>query len=222
MKNLFCTYCLAFILVGLAGCEDPLIEDVIPPSFSEKTLLNPDDIYLYNVGSDIGVRLDPLVNDSIKVDVSVSYSIPEHGTITFIQNEGWFYKPEPDFFGQDHITYTICYDDVCSSAPITMHVEAPLDLNNCSFQINGEEVETLMDQPIAIRIFENDIVCPYMGSSIRSPEKGTFTTYSYSGSFKNIVYVYIPPKGFVGTDTFRYKLFTDGADIEAWCTITVK
>lgn len=207
-------------LLGLVACDDHF-EDNVPSSFL-KTQANPDDIYLYNSADPIGVRLDPLVNDSIKVDVGISYSTPEHGSITFIQNEGWFYKPEANFIGLDHITYSICAGDKCVSAPIIMHVEAPPDLSNCTFEINGESVETLKDQPIAIRIFENDVVCPYSGSGIFAPEKGTFTTYSYSGSFKNIVYVYYPPKGFTGTDRFRYKLFTNGPDIQAYCTITVK
>lgn len=222
MKKPLFNYFLICLLLAFAACDDPF-EDEVPESFLLETQINPDDIYLYGGFTDgLGVRLDPLVNDSIKVDASVSYSTPEHGTITFIQNEGWFYKPDQDFFGQDHIMYTVCIETKCFSALITMHVEAPIDLNNCTFEINGESVETLKDQPIAIRIYGNDTVCPYMGGSLFAPEKGRFDTFSYSGSFKNIVYVYYPPKGFVGTDRFKYKLFTNGQELEAWCTIIVK
>ena len=204
----------------MAACDDSL-EDAIPKSFAA-IQVNADDIYMINAGDPNGVRLDPLVNDTIKVDVSVSYSTPGHGTISFIPDEGWFYKPNPDFTGRDYITYTVCHLGDCLSAPITMVVEEPVDLNACTFAINGEAVETTKDHPIAIRIFENDVVCPYQGSSIFSPEKGTFNTFTYSGSFKNIVYVYYPPKGFVGTDRFKYRLFTSDGDLETFCTITVK
>jgi hypothetical protein len=103
-----------------------------------------------------------------------------------------------------------------------MVVEQPLDLNTCGFEIVNESVEINHDEYIEIRIFDNDSVCPYMGSTIFAPEKGTFTTYTYSGTFRNTVYVYYPPKGYVGSDTFKYRLFTDNGFIEAHCNITIK
>jgi hypothetical protein len=211
---------LILFLMGCTACDESF-EDAIPKTFF-MVQVNPDDIHMYNSGDENGLRLDPLVNDSIKVDVTISYSTPLFGSIQFIKDEGWFYKPNLGYYGLDNIIYTICYTGGCSSASITMYVEAPVDLNNCTFEINGESIETAKDAPIAIRIFENDTVCPYMGSSLSSPEKGRFETFSYSGTFKNIVYVYYPPKGYVGTDRFKYKLFTNGADIEAYCEITIK
>lgn len=176
---------------------------------------------MYNSGDPYGVRLDPLLNDSIKVDVGVSYDPPHSGTVTFIQNEGWFYRPDPDFYGVDIFDYAVCYGQDCLTATITMHVEEPLDLSTCLPQINGESVQTRKDQPIAIRIFINDTACPYQGSSLQSPEKGNFDVYAYSGSFKNIIYVYYPPKGYVGTDRFTYKLFTADGDLTAQCEVTI-
>lgn len=209
------------LLFAMTACEDNF-EDTIPESFF-KVLINPDEIYIYGGGSSYGTRLDPLLNDSIKVDVTVSYSTPTAGTISFIPNEGWYYKPNEGFIGVDRFSYTVCMDGKCASAPITMHVEAPLDPNTCANQLIGEAVETKKGQPIEIRIFLNDIVCPSnVGNSINSPEKGTFNTYSYSGTVKNIVYVYYPPKGYVGTDRFKYKIFTPDGDIEVYCTITIK
>ena len=222
MKTSFRIYMLACLFpIALTACDEEF-QDIKPESFF-MIQLNPDDIYMYNSGNPLGVRLDPLVNDSIKVDVSISYSTPLFGTISFVRDEGWFYKPKPDFFGIDNITYTVCYEDDCFSASITMYVEHPYDPANCTYAINGESVEAEKDQPLAIRIFDNDVVCPYYGSYISSPEKGTFDTFTYSGSFKNTVYVYYPPKGFVGTDRFKYKLYTrDGGTLETYCTITVK
>ena len=209
------------ILLALTACDQEF-EDVKPKSFF-MIQLNPDDIYMYNGGDPLGVRLDPLVNDSIKVDVSISYSTPRFGAISFIRDEGWFYKPHADFVGIDNIAYTVCYEDECFTASITMYVEPPYDPTNCVYAINGESVETEKNQPLAIRIFDNDVVCPYYGTSISSPEKGTFDTFTYSGSFKNTVYVYYPPKGFVGTDRFKYELYTsDGRTLQTYCTITVK
>ena len=218
-KPFFLGHWVAILFLLLMGCDDGVI-DTVPSSFLQ-TEVNPDDIYLYANPDNYGVRLDPLVNDSIKVNVDVSYSSPNFGTITFIENEGWFYKPNAGFTGVDKVTYTVCHEDECLSALITLYVEDPPDLSNCEFQINGESVETKKNNPVAIRIFANDIVCPYQGSGLSSPEKGSFKAYSYSGSFKNTVYVYFPPKGFVGTDRFSYKLYTNEGFLEAKCTITV-
>lgn len=208
----------ALITVSLNACDEEF-EDKIPVNFST-IQLNPDDIFLYP-GSEYGVRLDPLVNDSIKVEVTISYNNPSFGTLTFIQNEGWFYKPNQGFIGIDNIIYTVCYKQECYSAPITLHVEQPLDITTCTTVVNNESVTTARNQPIGIPIFQNDVACLYQGSSIFAPTKGTFTTYTYSGNFKNTVYVYYPPKNFTGTDQFKYRLFTSDGYIEGICNITI-
>lgn len=219
-KTTFTTAIICLLSLAFSACEEEPLVDSIPPSFLEVTL-NPDLIYIYNTGSPTGVRLDPLVNDSIKIDVNLSFSTPSHGVINFIENEGWFYIANANFIGTDYITYTVCKQDACANSVITMQVEALPDFNNCTFSITGENVQTKKDKPIAIRIFDNDVVCPYMGSSIQSPEKGHFDYYTYSGTYKNTVYVYFPPKGFVGTDRFRYRLFTPDGYLETYCTITI-
>jgi hypothetical protein len=212
--------CSSLLFLSLVGCNEPF-EDTIPESFF-KTQLNPDEIYIYSGGPSYGVRLDPLLNDSIKVPVNITYSNPAHGIISFIPNEGWYYKSNDGFIGVDQFNYTACYQGQCLSSSIKMHIEEPPDLTNCAYQLVGESVETNKNQPIEIRIFINDTVCQYVGNSIASPEKGTFKVYSYSGSIKNIVYVYFPPKGFIGTDRFKYKIFTPDGDMETYCTITIK
>ncbi|MFZ5973741.1 MAG: Ig-like domain-containing protein [Bacteroidota bacterium] len=214
-----CIFVSALFLT-LAACNDPFTGDEVPVVF-EKIQLNADEVYIYAGGASEGVRLDPLLNDSIKVPVIVSYSTPQSGTIQFITHEGWFYKANEGFIGTDTFTYTVCYQGTCSTAPITLHVEKPLQGDECRYELNGESVTTKKDQPLEIRIFANDVICPYQGSSINKPEKGTFTSYAYSGNLKNIVYVYFPPKGFVGTDRFRYKIFTPAGDLEVYCNITI-
>jgi hypothetical protein len=223
MKNLIRPFLLVSVLLtALSSCDDDFNpeDDKIPQTFFMMQL-NPDDIHMFNAGN-YQVRLEPLNNDSIKVEATVSYSTPLHGTISFIANEGWFYKPDADFFGLDNITYTVCHAEGCGSASITMYVEEPFDPETCVFAITGEDIETTKDASIHIPIFENDIACTYHGMSIESPEKGTFASYSYSGNYKNTVVVYFPPKGFTGTDRFRYRLNTPDGPMEAYCNITVK
>lgn len=214
-----------FFLIGLAisvslvGCGGDE-EDSPPPAF-KNIVLRPDVIYIYNGNVEEGTRLDPLLNDSIKVAATINYSTPSHGVISFIANEGWFYKPEEGFFGVDEIEYTLCHQKTCVSTTITVHVEEPMNWETCMYSITGESVSTTVNTPIEIRIFANDVVCPMNGFGMNSPEKGTFSTYSYSGSYKNTVYVYYPPKDFVGADRFSYKIFTDDGDKQVYCNITI-
>lgn len=215
MKNLF-KIALLCALAGIFGCEEDG-QDVVPKSFVIE--LRPDDIYVVNVGE---TRLDPLVNDTIAVEATVSYSTPLHGTIRFIQNEGWFYKANAGYTGLDNIEYTVCVvDGDCFRSNITVYVENPYDPATCTYQINPESVTTEMNQSVEIRLFLNDQVCPYIGSSVFSPERGRFTAYSYSGTLKNIVYVYYPPANFRGTDRIRYRLATPDGFLEAFCTVTI-
>ncbi|MGK7390472.1 MAG: Ig-like domain-containing protein [Candidatus Cyclobacteriaceae bacterium M2_1C_046] len=210
MKRKFPILILIFTAALLiTGCEETT-EDVIPPQFFDVEL-RPDDIYMYNAGSEdsYGVRLDPLLNDSIRVSVNVTYSDPQHGIVYFLENEGSYYKPDPDFLGIDSLTYTVCSSNSCKTEKITMIVEAPLDWENCSPEINEEHVITTVNTPIEIRIFLNDVMCGFNAIEVRSPEKGTFTTYSYSGTYKNTVYVYHPPRNFTGTDSFKYRVWED-------------
>lgn len=198
-----------------------VVDDELPgrPVSENQMRLASDDIYLYTEGSGTAVRLDPTLNDSIHGETHVSFGTASSGEITFVENEGWFYKPDPGFLGTDTFIYTVCSSHVCASETIRMHVEEYLP--NCNFELYDEQVITQKDTPIEIRVFMNDTACNYQGMDLFSPDKGTFATYSYSGSFKNIVYVYYPPKGFSGTDHFRYKLRNGMETLEGECTITV-
>lgn len=210
------------IMVCLFGSCDEVHDDIVPAVF-ENLLLNPDDVYIYNGGSEYGVRLDPLLNDSIKVAVTMSYSTPKHGTIRFIENEGWFYKANAGFYGIDSIRYTACNGPNCGTSLIRMFVEQAPDWSVCETSVQNESYETTRDKPIEIRLFINDTICPFSGWFIRAPQYGKAFTYSYSGSHKNVVYVYTPPKGFTGTDTFRYWIYPNGGgEVAGVCTITVK
>jgi len=220
MKNVLLIMALAFMpLVFLSCSGDDVEPDIIPKKF-EQIELRADEIYVYNGGSTLGTRLDPLLNDSIKVAVNITYSTPISGIVTFIDNEGWFYKPNDNFFGDDSLTYTACYGAECQSAQIKLHVEQPLD-GSCVPELNGETVTVQKDQPTEIRLFSNDVICPMTGWGLSAPDHGTFATYSYAGGYKNTVYVYYPPSGFVGTDRFTYRIFTDTGTVQVTCTINV-
>lgn len=213
---------LAFLLV-LGAC-DTVTEDVVP-SFFKEFALYPDEIYTFNTTSGFILRLDPLANDSIKAEVNVTYSQPLHGRLLpdFDGPGTMGYVPEEDFYGTDSLNYTVCISSKCQTELIKVIVEEVIDPATCQTQLVGETLETIVNTTKQLRIFLNDIVCyndTYGGTSIYSPVKGTFETIEYSGSYKNTIYVYIPPKDYRGEDSFRYRVYTS-RDRSTYQEITV-
>jgi hypothetical protein len=208
---------------GPSIAKDEIRVTVINGAEDSQFQLNDDELYFYNSGNPEGLRLDVLLNDSIKGDVILTFGTPDHGSLSFLENEGWFYHPAENAYDTVRFSYSVCDGETCKSANVTIILEEYPSPEHCMTEINGETVETEMGKPVVIRIFENDLACPYAGSYIASPTKGTFRVLSYSGSFKNILYIYYPPEGFKGTDQFKYKLHAgEGQYIEAICTILVK
>ncbi|WP_242929198.1 cadherin-like domain-containing protein [Pontibacter vulgaris] len=201
------------VFVGLLllwGC-DTATSDVLP-SFFREFKLYADEIYTFNSNNDYILRLDPLVNDSIKAEVNVTYSQPLHGRLLpeFDGPGTMGYKPNQNFYGADSLEYTVCLNNDCQTEKIKLIVEQPYDPATCQTQLNGETLETTKNTSKQLRIFLNDVICysTIGGIAVYKPEKGTFEEIQYAGSYKNTIYVYIPPKDFVGEDSFRYRVYT--------------
>ena len=201
---------LSALALLTAGCDQSL-RDTQPDHFQAFQLF-PDEVYMYNGGApDTRIRFDPLVNDSIRTTVRVSYSPPQHGQLELMADGGTYYIPNKDFYGVEHITYTACSDRICQSQQMQIIVEPPLDVAHCTTALGADSLQTARNTPAGVRIFLNDVVCaPHQtGMSLFKPEKGTFHTIAYSGSLKNTIYIYTPPKDFTGQDSFRYRVHPD-------------
>lgn len=198
-------------MLALGSCDQET-EDVLPRSFQEFHLY-PDDIYIFNSNSDWINRLDPLANDSVKTEVIVTYDQPRHGQLLYeFDGPGTMgYQPNNDFYGVDSLNYTVCTSEICKTEKIRLIVEKPYDKATCVTTLGADSLETTRNVSKGIRIFENDIICfndDFGGQYIEKPQKGTFKTIEYSGSYKNTIYVYYPPKDYVGEDSFRYRVYT--------------
>jgi hypothetical protein len=194
----------------MAGCDQSLT-DTQPGHFHEFQLF-PDEVYMYNGGApDTRIRFDPLVNDTIRTTVRVSYSPPQHGQLELMADGGTYYIPNPDFYGVEHITYTACSDQTCRSQEMKIIVERLPDPAHCHNTLGADSLQTARNTAAGVRIFLNDVVCnPHRtGFALFKPEKGTFHTVAYSGSLKNTIYIYTPPKDFTGQDSFRYRVHPD-------------
>ncbi len=200
-----------FVLLIVSGGCDTETRDIVPKAYEQFELYE-DDIYAFNGGGII--RLDPLGNDSLKTAVTVTFGQPLHGTLTVEADGDTYYKPEAAFFGTDSLAYTACSGAVCQTEKIRLHIEKPLDPNNCTSAVGADSLVTTRNTAKGIRIFMNDVLCPMAGKSVFAPQKGTFKTIEYAGSYKNTIYMYYPPKDFVGQDSFRYRIHPDPANYD--------
>jgi hypothetical protein len=212
MNSYFSTYKELFLLavsILLFDSCDKVTDDVLPLSYQDFQLY-PDDIYLFNGNTGSLVRLDPLGNDSLKSSAKVTFTQPLHGKLSIQPDGDTYYTPDMNFIGTDSLMYTVCSPGTCKSEKIRLFVEKPFDPNHCTNSLGADSLETTRNTPASIRIFMNDIICSaFVGRSIYKPEKGTFKLVEYSGSYKNTIYMYYPPKGFVGEDSFKYRIHPD-------------
>jgi hypothetical protein len=183
-------------------------DDVLPLSFQDFQL-NPDEVYLINANNGWKNRMDPLVNDSLKMNVKVSFSKPYHGKLSVEADGDTYYTIDENYIGPDSLTYTVCSTEKCKSEKMRLFIEAPLDPNNCTTVLGADSLETTKNTSASIRVFMNDIVCPVTGISFFAPVRGTFEMIQYPGSLKNYLYVYHPPKNYTGEDSFRYRVHPD-------------
>ncbi|GHA70053.1 Ig-like domain-containing protein [Pontibacter akesuensis] len=203
---------LLLLLLGLFswGC-DTFEEDVIPVSFHEFKLF-PDEVYMFKNNDTVRLMLLPLVNDSLKAAVSVTYGQPRHGQVApgiYVGEEyETFYIPATDFWGTDSLTYTVCSDAICKTEKIVIHVEESIDFSTCVEALGADSLETTSNTPKEIKIFANDSFCnflPFAPVTIQ-PQHGTLRFYDYPGSYKNPTFIYTPNRNFVGEDAFTYSV----------------
>ncbi len=197
------------LLTGSCDQEDG---DKLPISFQEfKTF--PDEIYTLKNGGTWGYfTLQPLVNDSIKTEVTITYGQPAHGQLTAGCNgqPEMCYVFKPNYVGDDSLTYTVCSDKICKTEKILIHVEEPLTASECISELKPDSLETTMNTPKEIKIFANDILfCPdgsSYGPIVVQPQHGSLRYYDYGGtSYKSVTFIYTPHRNYVGDDSFTYR-----------------
>lgn len=203
---------LLFLLLGLLSWScDHVDEDVIPVSFQEFKLYPDEVYYVYDRNVNYDLLLTPLRNDSLRTEVTLTYSQPVHGQLItgcWGEADGRCYIPNEGFFGVDSLTYTVCSNQTCITEKIKIIVEEPKDFSTCVESLGADSLETTINTPKEIKIFANDTFCaflPYAPITIQ-PEHGTIRFYDHMGSYKNPTFIYTPNKNFVGEDSFTYSV----------------
>ncbi|GAB4145126.1 MAG: hypothetical protein OHK0017_04380 [Patescibacteria group bacterium] len=188
-----------------------------PPVANDDNLTIPKDSSVYS---------NPLTNDTdpnnnLDPNTLKIVDQPDHGQIEII-NGILKYTPAPGFVGTDTVTYEIC--DIfgkCDTATITYTI---VDTGtNPRPNANNDNATTQQDKPVVIPILQND-----QGSNspidkttivvIDGPKNGSTSINYQTGEI-----TYTPKPGFIGTDTFTYKICNTNNECDlAIATVNVK
>jgi gliding motility-associated-like protein len=142
---------------------------------------------------------------------------PSHGTVTMNPDGSFVYTPNADYNGNDSFTYNLCDADGDCDDAIVYIITNPVD----DFPIANDDTFTAqMDGAIDGDVGENDILSGDGGNVwtiVKQPVNGT-VALNPDGTFN-----YIPNVGYLGSDSFTYKLCdTDGDCDEAVVSIVVE
>jgi hypothetical protein len=175
------------------------------------TIIDPpvtaDDTYTTAMNQPAGA-LDLLANDPYAPTGSTTTAGPASangGTVAADPgNPGkWLYTPPTGFTGDDTFTYTVCLappdNALCSTSTVTVHVLAvapPVTVN--------DTYSTNMDQPIgALDLLGNDTLVPAGSTTTAGPASAKGGTVAADPGNPG-KWLYTPPVGFTGDDTFTY------------------
>ena len=146
---------------------------------------------------------------------------PQHGTLTQFLSDGTFtYVPAAGFVGTDTFTYRV-YDGVyySNTANVTIAVtdHAPI-AGNASYSVLHDR--SLHDVPAFGHYGLLGNASDADGDSLQAavvaqPQHGSLTQFLSNGTF-----TYVPAAGFVGTDTFTYRVY-DGVYYSNTANVTI-
>ncbi len=145
------------------------------------------------------------VTTSQGVDVII---VPDTGMYT--------YTPPLGFIGEDTFEYTICDDGspiACDSATVYIEVLPKQNPENNPPIANPDTANTEIDTPVSGNVLANDFdpdqdIISVTTTSVLTSEGVSVIIDSNTGTF-----IYIPPVGFIGEDTFEYTICDNGTPI---------
>lgn len=156
----------------------------------------------FNLGVNEAIDGNVLLNDLVPTDVSVFVSLgnyPANGDL-FLNPDGTFtYQPNPDFTDLDSFTYNLCDNgmpQMCDVATVYLNVSG-------GFMAIDDEFSLPSNTPFENTVLPNDIIPNGVSTTtthIVNPHHGTLIIQG-NGDF-----TYIPDNGFVGVDSFYYRL----------------
>jgi gliding motility-associated-like protein len=187
----------SYSLCDIDGCDtaDVVIEVQIPndpPIAADDTYTTAEDTPLNGSVADNDTDPD---NDPLAYTLNNTTS---NGTLIFTVDGTFSYTPNPEFYGTDTFTYTVC-DDLgeCDNATVTITVTQVIDPHTAI----DDYVTTLINTAVTINVLDNDL----------NPEGLALSAFISAGPFNgnatlnaNGTLIYTPDPNFVGLDSVVY------------------
>ena len=146
--------------------------------------------------------------DTILVDTNVTpVSGPSNGSLVIFANGTFTYSPDTGYFGPDEFVYEI-FD---SGNPVardqaTVHLLIlPANTTDAVNDINN----TLVDLPVAGNVLTNDEDAQGDNQTVTTVGAIATTAGGVAVMMANGDYIYTPPAGYSGADTFQYSIEDD-------------
>ena len=188
------------------GCDDATVTVTVTDDGQTPPIaVNDNATTTENMPVTISATSNDIATDGDVFSIS-SFTQPQSGAVTQVGNN-FIYTPDADFTGTDVFTYTICDDDGCDQATVTVVVtdngmESPPIANN-------NNVTTSINTPVTVDATANDVETDGDAFSIESFTQGQNGTVTQVGNN----FIYTPNTGFVGNDFFTYTICdNDGCD----------
>jgi VCBS repeat-containing protein len=162
--------------------------------------------------------------DNLKVQPG-TFTQPANGTLELLENGGFIYTPDPDYFGPDSFTYRAVDPTGRATPPITVSltVTAVNDAPNAEDDpatgtyTTPEDTDLVVSAAQGVLANDSDVDSPTFTAHLANQgTKGT-VTLDPNGSF-----TYVPLPNAFGTDTFTY-VARDGSGADsAPATVTIQ
>jgi len=156
---------------------------------------------------------DPDSEDNVSID---SFTPPSNGSVTCTATS-CEYTPDPDFFGSDSFTYTICDDVVANQLCDTATVNVTISPINDPPVANPDSDTTDEDTPVSIDVLINDSDVDMDTLTVVNSTNGSNGTVDCSSGTECI---YTPNQNFFGTDEFTYTVSDGNGGFDS-TTVTV-
>ncbi len=150
---------------------------------------------------------------------------PVNGSITGINSSTGeiTYDPNPNFTGVDSFEYIICdlaMPVTCDTGMVYITVSCSSSGPEGCIVAIDDETTTDEDVDVDIDVTDNDIVGGNTISldslaQVQAPGNGSISINNSTG-----LITYSPGSGFIGTDSFEYKICTEGSDADITSTFT--
>jgi hypothetical protein len=166
-------------------------------------------------GNVLNNDVDP---DLADVLTTTKLTNPAHGTVTVNPNGSYTYTPTPGYVGKDYFTYKVCDNGTpvkCDSAKVEIDVTPNITPSNTNVKPAAQDdaLLTKINTPKSGTVAPND-TDPNLGqtlvfSQLSNPANGTITGFNPTTG----AYTYTPAAGFVGNDSFKYKVCDNGTPV---------